>query len=130
MNAIKPIGDATGGFPAKSNTHLHSGQLKVNKVMAPNPSAHVQNSQNSNASNENPLRRMSEIQGMIQDLNSQVNYVRESLHFRVHESSGQLVVEVQDMATGEIIRAIPPEQLLDSLGKIREAVGALVDAEV
>lgn len=76
-----------------------------------------------------PLKQLTQIQGLIENMNSSIAMVQKSLHFRVHETSGQLVVEVQDMQTGEVIKSIPPEELLDSLGKIRESIGTLLDTE-
>ncbi len=65
----------------------------------------------------------------LAEANQSIQTMQESLHFRVHESSGQLIVEVQDMKTGEVIKTIPPEELLDSMGKIKSAVGAIIDKE-
>ncbi len=40
--------------------------------------------------------------------------------FSVHEGTGEILVKLEDMVTGEVIREIPPEKLLDLVAKMRE----------
>lgn len=77
----------------------------------------------------NPVWKIGEIQDTLNQVNKDMQHLQKSLHFKVHETSGQLLVEVQDLDTGEIIKTIPPERLLDLFGKIRSAIGALIDEE-
>lgn len=49
------------------------------------------------------------------------------LRFSVHEGSGQLVVTVMDSETGEIIREIPPRELLNLAVRLDEMIGLLFD---
>jgi len=82
------------------------------------------------ASNKsNPVWKIGEIRDTLNQVNNDMQHLQKSLHFKVHESSGQLMVEVQDLDTGEIIKSVPPERLLDLFGKIRSAIGALIDEE-
>ncbi|NLU50751.1 MAG: flagellar protein FlaG [Syntrophomonadaceae bacterium] len=57
-----------------------------------------------------------------------------NLEFRIHKESGRVQVKVIDMETREVIREIPPEQMLElsasikeMLEKFHEMVGVLVD---
>lgn len=50
-----------------------------------------------------------------------------NLNFSIHEASGQIIVSVVDKDTGEVIREIPPEALVDLAAKLQEAVGLLFD---
>lgn len=56
------------------------------------------------------------------------------LQFRIHEDSGRVQVKVVDTETKEVIREIPPEQMLeiaaqikDMLNSLHEMVGVLVN---
>lgn len=56
------------------------------------------------------------------------------LQFKIHEDSGKVQVKVVDEETGEVIREIPPEQMLEIAAGIKEMlekfdkmVGVLVD---
>lgn len=50
-----------------------------------------------------------------------------SFEFSVHEKTKQIMVKVLDRDTGEMIREIPPEKILDMVAKMWEMAGILVD---
>ena len=47
------------------------------------------------------------------------------LKFAVHEQTGRVKVTVLDSETGEMIREVPPQQVLDLMAKIDEMMGIL-----
>lgn len=49
------------------------------------------------------------------------------LDFVVHEETNRMMVRVIDSESGEIIREIPPEQLLNIVAKMHELLGLLFD---
>jgi uncharacterized FlaG/YvyC family protein len=49
--------------------------------------------------------------------------------FRHDRELNRIIVEVVDAETREVIRTIPPEQVVDTLKSIRRAQGALLDEE-
>lgn len=49
------------------------------------------------------------------------------LQFSVHEGSGQMVVTVMDSLTGEVIREIPPSEILNLAARLDEMIGLLFD---
>lgn len=50
-----------------------------------------------------------------------------SLRFSVHEKTKQIMVQVKNEETGEIIRELPPEKTLDFLAKVWEMAGLFID---
>lgn len=50
--------------------------------------------------------------------------------FSVHEGTEKIMVKVIDERTDEIIREIPPEEILNMVAKIWELAGILVDKRV
>ncbi len=54
-----------------------------------------------------------------------------TLHFEVHKPTGQLMAVVKNLVTGETVKTLPPEELLEVLSKIKtsinEFVGSLVN---
>lgn len=52
--------------------------------------------------------------------------VRRNLHFREDEASGRVVVSVVDSETGEVIRQIPPEQVMRMAERLPYLNGVLV----
>lgn len=59
----------------------------------------------------------------IQAFNVQYTY----LEFSIHEDTKRIAVKVHDRETGEVIREIPPEKMLDIAAKLLEMAGILVD---
>jgi|GEM_PF-4687096 len=51
----------------------------------------------------------------------------ESLFFQLHKETGQLMVVMKDPESGKVIKTIPPEEFLNTLGHIKEAIGNIVD---
>ncbi len=49
------------------------------------------------------------------------------IQFPLHEKANQLMVEVVDNRTQEVIKTFPPKELLDLAAKIGELVGTLLD---
>jgi flagellar protein FlaG len=52
------------------------------------------------------------------------------LNFSIHEATGRTVVKVINSDTGEMVREIPPEQVLNLAAKIDEMMGILFDQKV
>ena len=49
------------------------------------------------------------------------------LEFVVHKQTGRIKVTVLDKETGEMIREVPPQQVLDLMAKIEKLMGVLFD---
>ncbi|NLK07682.1 MAG: flagellar protein FlaG [Firmicutes bacterium] len=67
---------------------------------------------------------------VVEDLNETVDVFNKGLHFRVHEETERIVVEVVDKDTGDVIREIPPEYILDLMAKIDALFGVFVDEKI
>jgi len=52
------------------------------------------------------------------------------LSFSIHEGSERIWVRVIDRDTNEVVKEIPPEELLDVIASIRSMVGLLLDEKV
>lgn len=52
------------------------------------------------------------------------------LHFSIHEATGRTLVRVINSDTGEMVREIPPEQILNLAAKLNEMMGILYDQKV
>jgi flagellar protein FlaG len=50
-----------------------------------------------------------------------------SFEFSIHEGTKEIMVKVLDRDTGELIREIPSEKILDMVAKLWEMSGVLVD---
>ena len=65
---------------------------------------------------------------VVADIQKNLNMIHNvDLQFTVHEASGEIMVTVLEESTGEVIREIPPSEMLDLAAKLGEMVGLLFD---
>jgi len=69
--------------------------------------------------------RMTELVADVQENLNMVNDV--DLQFSIHEASGELMVTVIDASTGEVIREVPPSEMLNLAAKLDEMIGLIID---
>ncbi|HPT83789.1 MAG TPA: flagellar protein FlaG [Limnochordia bacterium] len=68
-----------------------------------------------------------EIEEAVEALNTSIEYINRVLRFTIHEDTQRVMVRVVDLETDEVIKEIPPEEVLDTVARIREMIGLLVD---
>lgn len=68
-----------------------------------------------------------EIQDAVEALNNSLEYVNRALKFTIHEDTQRVMVKVVNVETDEVIKEIPPEEVLDTVARIREMIGVLID---
>lgn len=67
---------------------------------------------------------------MAEQMDKFVGSFTHELKFRVDEDSGRNVVTVLDSKSGDTIRQIPTEELLEVIARLAEASGGLIDVKV
>lgn len=68
-----------------------------------------------------------EIEGAVDSINGAIEHVHRGLRFVVHEDTNRMMVRVINVVTNEVIKEIPPEEVLDTAARIREMIGVLID---
>ena len=71
-----------------------------------------------------------EVRSVVSQLNELVQSLNRKLRFSVHEGSGRMKVTVMSSDSEKVIREIPPEEFLDMISKIDEAIGMIFDEKV
>jgi len=71
-----------------------------------------------------------DVKESVSDLNEIVKKVKEDLAFKIHDKTDKLMVQIVDLKTQEVIKELPPEEMLDLEAKIHEMVGLLIDEKV
>jgi flagellar protein FlaG len=67
-------------------------------------------------------------QALLNEMQQEIQMIRNvGLRFSVHETTGRTIIRVVDKQTEELIREIPPEQVLNLMAKIDEMMGILYD---
>ena len=85
----------------------------------------VQATQQSGAAELSP----DQLELMAEEMQTFIGSFNRSLQFKVDEDSGRNVVTVLDSDTGDVIRQIPSEELLDVINRLNEASGGLLDTQ-
>lgn len=73
-----------------------------------------------------PAMDAAEMESILEGINKYLSEIGSSLSFIYDEASGRYAVQVLD-ESGEVIRQIPSQELLDAYAKIRDIVGILLD---
>jgi flagellar protein FlaG len=60
-------------------------------------------------------------------LNEALRALDRDLAISIHEESGRMIVEVTDPTTGEVVRQIPPERVVEVEESIDKIVGLFVN---
>ena len=64
----------------------------------------------------------------VADIQKNLNMIHNvDLQFSVHKASGEMMVIVREESTGDVIREIPPSEMLDLAARLGEMVGLLFD---
>lgn len=90
-----------------------------------------------NPSNETPLVDEAEpladdaeaLHDVANELTDMMSLMRKGLAFKVDEYSGQSVVSVMDVDSGNVLRQIPNEEALELAQKLAEVAGFLLKTE-
>ena len=64
---------------------------------------------------------------MTQDLNELMSKINCNLEFQYHKEVNMMSVKMLDKKTHEVIKEVPPEEMLDQMAKAREWLGAFLD---
>ncbi|GAV26149.1 hypothetical protein ciss_20820 [Carboxydothermus islandicus] len=72
-----------------------------------------------------------QLEAAVEKLNKVVNsFTPTELKFEIHEDSKELMVKVINAETKEVIREIPPHQVLEIVAEIKKLLGILVDTKI
>lgn len=70
-----------------------------------------------------------ELARVVEKMNETARIFNHALRFQVAESN-RVIIHVIDTVSGEVVREIPPEKLMDAFNRLEDAVGLLLDWKV
>ncbi|MGO0121829.1 flagellar protein FlaG [Desulfothermobacter acidiphilus] len=84
---------------------------------------------------EKPRLRLEEggrqaLENVVYRLNLMLEVTYYDLRFRIHEATHDIIVQVVNRETGEVVREIPPKRILDMLAEMMRLVGILFEERV
>ncbi len=113
------------------NTARLQNPLPAN-VFTGNGAEHVRATKQDKAQEQQkPVLKTHISEGLMKALNSDMEALHHvGLQFSIQQDTGQTVVRVVDKDSGELIRQIPPQELLDLASKLEDMMGILFDKQV
>lgn len=76
---------------------------------------------------ESEAGQLREVEEAIMKLNDTAEAMQLSLRFLMHEGSERWMVQVVDIQQDEIVREMPPENVLNVVAQIQSLIGVLLD---
>ncbi|RJX20678.1 MAG: flagellar protein FlaG [Ammonifex sp.] len=71
-----------------------------------------------------------QLEGVLGRLNLMLEMTWYDLHFRIHEATHEVMVQVVNRDTGEVLREIPPQRILDMVAEMMRLIGMMMDEKV
>lgn len=111
------------------STILSEPTMKQNKVEVSNE-INKDNTISDNSLAKEPIAHQvspKTISKAVDDVNKKLDSSNAECKFSIHKATGQITVKVMDKETGEVIREIPSEKILDMVATALEMAGILMD---
>lgn len=77
-----------------------------------------------------PEELKEDLEEKIDDMNNIMETLEEQLSFELHDKTDRIMAQVINIETKEVIKEMPPEEMLDLAARIHEMVGLIIDEEV
>ena len=77
-----------------------------------------------------PEEMKDELEEKIDDMNDIMETLDEKLSFELHDKTETIMTQIVDIKTKEVIKEMPPKEMLDLAARIHEMVGLIIDEEV
>lgn len=84
--------------------------------------------ENGTKSNDRKLAQ-GDLQGIVKDVEEYLSEMSIKLNFKIHKETGEVVVKVLNEKTGEVIRQLPPDDVLKLREKLEDLKGVLFDGK-
>jgi flagellar protein FlaG len=105
-----------------------SGQSLSMTAQARLPSGEGTAKRNNDVKEEAEERNSSRLAELVVSVQKNLKLIHDvDLQFSVHEASGEIMVTVSDQSTGEVIREIPPSEILNLSARLEQMVGLIFD---
>jgi flagellar protein FlaG len=63
----------------------------------------------------------------ISEANKILKPTNKSFSYSIHDETHEIMIQIKDNETGEVIKEIPSEESLDRVAKMRELAGIVID---
>lgn len=121
-NAAVSGANANEGAAVKSATDAASADNQVNA----NENAQNAGSKDSQGKDDQKMDEKS-VSYMTEELNKLMSRINANLEFQYHKEVNTMSVKMMDRKTGEVLKEIPPEEMIKHMIKTKDWLGAFLD---
>ena len=93
-------------------------------------SASLHSAKNQGKTQRKTKEDVESLEHVVRGIDELVKKMARRLSFSIHDKTGEVKVQVINDETGDVIREIPPNELLNIAARLQETVGILFDKEV
>ncbi len=87
----------------------------------------AQNAENQKQQNEEQKMDESSVSYMTEELNDLMRRIDADLEFQYHKEVNTMSVKMLDKKTGEVLKEVPPEEMIKHMIKAKDWLGAFLD---
>mgnify|MGYP000978763859 CR=1 FL=1 len=69
----------------------------------------------------------SKLENITKEMNNFMDMLDTNIRFTIHQPTNTLVVQIMDAKDQRVIKEFPPQEFLDTIARIRDYVGMLLD---
>ncbi len=120
------VPEVTGGGNVAWNQAIQP-RVQVTTAIQRQPQRSQERACPGESDEKRPVYERSVLDRIADGLNRTLDAVDKRLKFKVHEETERIYVQVVDQETGEVLREIPPEKILDLVGQLQKLIGILID---
>ncbi|KKO54968.1 flagellar protein FlaG [Paenibacillus sp. DMB20] len=121
------ISSSTGSVPAISQTSVNKRDtsLETEKNQLTTQAVPV-----ASGAGGKQQQSMEEAIEQLQKAIDAIQGPQKTLEFSIHEKTNAVMIKVLNKETGDLIREVPPEKILDLAAKMMEITGVIIDKKV
>lgn len=79
------------------------------------------------AEGSGPLGGAEQVAALAEEMNQILRQIEGNFSVSVDKATGMVVVRITDGKTGEVVKQIPPQQILDASVSVEKIIGLLID---
>lgn len=117
------------GVRAESTSRTYSGPASMQRVTKVGQEATLEQlwKEEKPQDGSREVATKAEVDLAVDSINNAIEHISRALRFSVHEDTQRMMVRVVNLNTDEVIKELPPEAVLDTVARIREMIGLLID---
>ena len=127
------------------SAQISNEAVQAKSVAAESESRFVVDTQGMQAEQDNPFQQEEEqtefhlepgtldeesVDFMTKELNDLMSKINCNIEFTYHEDAGMMSVKMVDKETNEVIKELPPEEMIENMMKAKDWLGAFLDKTI